>query len=41
MLRNSHFRNDCFAFIIIIINVTVEKEKKQTILTVYLSNLIP
>ena len=28
MLRNSHFRNDCFAFIIIIRNVTVEKEKK-------------
>ena len=40
MLRNSHFRNDCFAFIIIIRNVTVEKEK-QTILTDYLSNLIP
>lgn len=41
MLRNSHIRNDYFAFIIIIRNVTVEKEKKQTILTDYLSNLIP
>ena len=37
MMRNSHFRNDCFAFIIIIRHVTVEKEKKQTILTDYLS----